>query len=386
MSIKKGLFSALFIAFFLAAGAAHAATNDSRYFVKSTSQFWKKSLTVHNMFEGGFTSDLTDWQIKMTKVFGVEIQPVKKLNILAVTPAPTPKAPVKSKTPTASVAWGVEYMYGDSFKEIPVGGKDVTVAILDTGVNKNHPDLKSRISGCADFTTGNMSKCEDKNGHGTHVAGIVAADGGTAGVGIYGMAPEAKIAAYKVCETDGTCFADDVAVAIRYAVDQKASIILISVGSDMESGLINDALNYAAEKNILVVAAAGNDGPDAAGIDYPAARVDVIGVGALDVDGDVPQWSSRGNNNDSKSYVKELGDIEFVAPGVNIQSTGKDGDYVTLSGTSMAAAHVAGLAAKIWQFDEKNPASATRDLLYRFSEDVGVSGDDETSGWGIPRL
>ena len=390
MNIKKGLFFFIFTSLLLAATTTHAATNDNRYLVKSTSSFWKKSLIVRNVFDGGFTADLSDWQLRMTKIFGVEVAPVKKLNILAVTPVPTPKTPVKSKTPAGPVAWGVGYTYGNDLdEELPTGGKDVVVAILDTGVNRNHPDLKNRISDCADFSAGAgfvNGKCDDKNDHGTHMAGIVAADGGAKGLGIYGVAPESKLAIYKVCDTDGTCFSDDVASAIRYAADQKVNIILISIGSDTESTLINNAVVYAVGKGALVIAAGGNDGPDSDGIDYPAAQSEVISVGALDAKEDVPEWSSRGNNENSEAYLREPGDLELIAPGVNIESTGKDGDYVTLSGTSMAAAHVAGLAAKEWQKDADNPADATRDLLHKFTQDILPLGDDEDSGWGVPTL
>lgn len=392
MSIKKGLFLALFLTIFLAGVSANAATAGNRYLVKSNSNFWKKSFVVRNSFDGSFTADLSTLQLKMAKLFGVDIQPVKTLNILSATPtpSPTPKVVAKSKTPAAPVAWGVSYVYGNNLKDgdLPSGGDGVTVAILDTGVNKNHPDLKDRITDCADFSSAaNLVKgqCDDNNGHGTSVAGIVAADGGT-GAGIYGVAPSANLDIYKVCGDDGTCFADDVAAAIRYATDQKANIILISIGSDVESQLVTDAINYASSKGVMVVAAAGNDGPDSGGIDFPAAQASVVSVAALDVKSNVPDWSSRGSNETSKPLVKETGDVEFAAPGVNVESTGKDGDYVTSSGTSMAAAHVAGLAAKEWQATAKDPIAATRDILHKFSQDIGALGDDNSSGWGVPIL
>jgi subtilisin family serine protease len=357
MNIRKVLLFAIFSGFLLSAFTASASTADNRYLIKTNSNFWKKSFVVRNTFEGGFTADLSTIQLRMAKIFGVEVQPVKKLNVLAESAS----APVKSKTPTAPVAWGVDYVYGDTLKDgdLPSGGKDVTVAILDTGVNKAHPDLKNRIADCGDFTTSANfvnNKCEDKNGHGTSVAGIVAADGG-AGEGIYGLAPSAKLDIYKVCDTDGTCFADDIAVAIRYAVDQKATIVLISVGTDVESTLIRDAINYASSKGVMVIAAAGNEGPDDNSTDYPAAQKETISVGALDIKGNIPDWSSRGK-------------IDFLAPGVKIESTGKDGDYIISSGTSMAAAHIAGLAAKEWQADAKEPINATKKLLKEFSADL----------------
>lgn len=390
MNIKKALFLAVFSVFLLAGLTASAASqgDDNRYFVKSTSQFWQKSFQARNVFDSGFTANLNDWQLKLAKMFGVSVEPVKKLNILAKKTA-KPLPPANPKTPTDATAWGVKIMYGNTLTDTPTGGADVTVAVLDTGVSVKHPDLSNRISDCKDFTSSapvTASKCDDGNGHGTHVAGIIAADGGKEGKGIYGMAPQADIFAYKVCSDDGTCFSDDVANGIKTATDNGANIILLSFGSDQESAVIDQAIDYAAAHNVLLIAAAGNDGPYEGSIDYPAANPAVVSVGAIDNTISVPDWSARGSNVGSKPYLREPGDLDFAAPGVNIQSTWNNGDYSTLSGTSMAAAHVAGLAAKEWQKDADQPASATLDILHKFSQDILPGGDDNASGWGIPRL
>ena len=137
---------------------------------------------------------------------------------------------------------------------------------------------------------------------------------------------------------------------------------------------------------VLVVAAAGNDGPYVGSVDYPAASNKVIAVGALDVNKVISDWSSRGINSQTTAYLVEDGDIEFAAPGVSVESTWKDGGYAILSGTSMAAPHISGLAAKLWQKDALAPADATRDLLRKFSTDLLPLGDDDDSGWGIPTL
>lgn len=386
MNIKKAIFSLAFIVSLVLGSSAQAATTtDSRYFVKSTSQFWKKSLQIRNVFDSGFTADLTDFQLRLAKMFGVETVAVKKLNILA--------APVKKtfiKTPVNQVGWGVEAIYGETLDEtLPSGGKDVTVAVLDTGASINHPDLKGRVVLCSDFTGIDSfirNSCEDKNGHGTQVAGVIAATGGVDGKGIYGIAPEASLLILKTCAADGTCFADDVASAIRHAVDNKANIILLPLGSDNVSSLINDAISYAAEHDILVIAAAGNDGPYTGSLDYPATNEYVISVGAVDANLTVPSWSARGANTASASHEKTAGDLEFVAPGVNIESTSNDNDYVTLSGTSMAAAHIAGLAAKAWQADEKDAAKSTRELLHTLADSIAPVGNTSSSGWGMPSL
>lgn len=369
---------------------AVASEAETRYLVKTHSNFWKKSFNARHTFDAGFTADLNEWQLKLAKVFGVEVELVKRLNILPGAIAAPRKAKTVVRTPTEQVPWGVNMMYGGSTSAVPNGGLDINIAVLDTGVSKNHPDLKNRIKDCKDFSSPASGmvdgRCDDKNGHGTHVAGILAADGGPEGKGIYGLVPEANLFAYKVCLNNGTCYSDDVAAAIRTAAEAKAQIVNLSLGGDTLSPLIEEAVNFASDKGTLVVAAAGNDGPYVRSIDYPAALSAVVSVGALDSDGVIPDWSSRGSNKDSEPYVRELGDIEFAAPGVNIESTGISGDYVVLSGSSMAAPHVAGLAAKLWQADAENPAAATRTLLTEFAKDVFPLGDDNGSGWGVPTL
>lgn len=383
---------------------ARAATEDTRFFVKTNSAFWKKSFGVRNSFEDGFTTDATEWQLKLAKIFGVEVEAVKKLYVLPaivteedqkadissrlVKPTPTPPSSTRIK-PSDQTPWGIETLYNNPLLDKTFGGAGVSVAVLDTGVSKTHPDLKNRVKDCKDFTGIKPitdGKCDDKNGHGTHVAGIIAADGGSDGLGIYGVAPESNILAYKVCSNDGSCWSDDISAAIRIAADNGANIINMSLGSDADNKLINDAVTYAVNKKVLVVAASGNDGPYDGSIDYPAANMEVVGVGALDSNLSITDWSSRGLNSLSQPYIKENKDIEFAVPGANIESTWKDGGYVILSGTSMAAPHVSGLAAKLWQKTAENPALETRNLLRRFSHDLLPLGDDNSSGWGIPRL
>lgn len=400
MNIKKPIVLSLLVLFLLPTthiSAASAPEDDTRYFVQTTKSFWKSTLGVRHPFSDGFTTDLSDWQLRFAKIAGLKIYPVKKLSILPVDteidakkpirPSPTPPARF---TPTSQISWGVQMIYGDTLIGNPSGGASVSVAVLDTGVFRDHLDLKNRIKECKDFTAPKQAvvdgKCEDKNGHGTHVAGIIAADGGSDHLGIYGVAPQADLLAYKVCGANGSCWSDDIAIAIKTAVDAGAHVINLSLGSDAQSSLITDAINEAAEKGVLVVGAAGNDGPYPDSIDYPAALVSVMSVGALDVTASVSEWSSRGINTSTTEYSREEKDIEVAAPGVNVESTWKDGNYVILSGTSMAAPHVAGLAAKLWRFDALKPAEATRRLINSLSVDLFPLGDDNSSGWGLPTL
>jgi subtilisin len=403
--------TAYFLVFLLVLGTssfAHGATEDTRYWVDSQSGFWKKYFGVRHELNGGFTTDLTDLQLRVAKVFGVEVLAVNKLFISQETVTIETAdivvdntdelgedAPVVDARPIPSdqIPWGIEAVYGNNPTLVKTsGGEDVSVAVLDTGVFVEHFDLKDRISQCKDFTGVKPSvvdgRCEDKNGHGTHVAGTIAADGGSDGKGIYGVAPEANLYAYKVCGANGSCWADDVAIAIRTAVDKDADIINISLGGDSDSSLIKNALLYAVDNGVLVFVAAGNDGPEFGSIGYPGANTEVIAVGAFDVDYSVAEWSSRGINSETTPDVIEEGDIEFSAPGVNIESTSKDGGYIILSGTSMATPHLSGLAAKLWQKDveDVDSATATRELLHKFSENLLPPGDDDASGFGFPHL
>ena len=394
MNIKKALYIGIISVFLLTASnsqAAQASSSDNRYFIKSTSQLWAKSFNARRHFDGGFTADLSDFQLKLAKMFGLEVEPVRKLTILLEPaqlsgPSRTPKP---SKGPTSQIPWGVRMIYDDSALTKTSGGENIKVAILDTGIDKAHPDLKNRVSSCKDFSSASSplidGKCDDRNGHGTHVAGIIAADGGL-GKGIYGMAPQTSVLAYKACGNNGSCYADDIAAGLRDAADSGAQVINLSLGSDAEIPFIADAVSYAVGKGVIVVAAAGNDGPYQDSIDFPASLVKAISVGAIDSSVAIPDWSARGNNSLSVPYLKESRDMEFAAPGVSVESTWPGGGYSVLSGTSMSAPHISGFIAKMWQVESEDPAAATRDLLHRFSQDIGITGDDDASGWGVPIL
>lgn len=362
--------------------AAESSTTPNRYFLQNTKTFWKNAFQARQVFEDGFTAELSDFQFTLAKLAGMKPIPVKRFSILdeeEATPTPQP-------TPISPQGWGVVTVAGDSDSD---AGDGITIAVLDTGVDRTHPDLADRIAGCVDYTGADPKtddSCDDENGHGTHVAGILAADGGPDGEGMTGIAPGSQVLAYRVCSADGICFSDDIAVAMHDAVDAGAQIIVLGFGGDEASSFMDAAVAYAQEHQVLVVAAAGNDGPYEESVDSPARDPRVVAVGALDEDGAPAEFSSRGTNATTEEYVQDEGDVEFGAPGVNIESTSLQGGYAVLSGTSMAAPHVAGVAALIWQGEDEHPADATRDALHELARDVAPPGDDPATGWGMPVL
>lgn len=375
------------------ANAAVSTAEGPRYFVKTANPFWQRSFGVRHFFDDGFTTDLSGIQVALARLFGVEVEPVLQLHV-----SPDGNVEVRGNAakarplPNDQTPWGIQLIYNDSTISRTSGGAGVNVAVLDTGVLKTHSDLKNRIKQCKDFTQIKTpikdGACDDKNGHGTHVSGIILADGGADGLGIFGVAPEANLFSYKVCGNDGSCWADDIAAAMKTAADNRVNIINMSLGSDSDSSFIRDAVSYAVSKDVLVAAAGGNDGPYPLSIDYPAANSEVIGVGAIDISVSVPDWSSRGGNFNTKPYFVEEKDIEFGAPGVGVESAWKNGGYAVLSGTSMASPHLAGLAAKVWQSlaFEGTRALATRDLLHQLGKDIWSFGDDDATGFGLPQL
>ncbi|MCM3666950.1 S8 family peptidase [Mesobacillus subterraneus] len=241
----------------------------------------------------------------------------------------------------------------EEIKEIPKGveliqapklwhetkGKGIKVAVLDTGCETAHPDLKDRIIGGRNFTDDDRSNPDiytDYNGHGTHVAGTIAAQENEAGV--IGVAPEAGLLIVKVLNKAGSGKYDWIIKGIHYAIEQKADIISMSLGGPADVPELHEAIKTAVNNNILVVCAAGNegDGDDSTNeFAYPGAYNEVISVGAINLE--------RG----SSEFTNSHNEIDLVAPGEGITSTYLNGKYATLSGTSMAAPHVSGALALI---------------------------------------
>lgn len=265
-----------------------------------------------------------------------------------------------------------------------VTGQGVTIAIIDTGIDYRHPDLGGcfgpgcKVIGGFDFVNGDEDPLDD-NGHGTHVAGIAAANGG-----VRGVAPDAHLVAYKALDLNGNGFNSVVIAAIERAVDpdgdpltdDAADVISMSLGSDEAStGPLALAANRAMGAGVVVVAAAGNYGGYRS-VQSPGVAEQIVTVGAADNNGQIAGFSSRGPVED-KDFVKP----ELVAPGVDIRSTWLGGDYHVLSGTSMATPHVAGAAALMRQLHPTLDSQEIKALLVNNSRDLGL--DVFTQGAGM---
>ncbi|MGL5346123.1 MAG: S8 family peptidase, partial [Peptostreptococcaceae bacterium] len=245
-----------------------------------------------------------------------------------------------------TIPYGVSLINAQSIWTKGYTGKGVVIAIIDTGVDTKHPALAGRVIGGRNFTpddNGNPSIYEDYNGHGTHVAGTIAAN--TNKVGITGVAPEASLLILKSLDKRGSGSITSVVNAINYAIAKKVNIISMSLGSPQNSPELRKAILTAVNNNIIVVCAAGNRGDNGNALtdelDYPGAYEEVVEVGAID------QNLKAGSFTNSNKFV------DVVAPGVNILSTYINQSYATLSGTSMATPHVSGALALLIEWSKK---------------------------------
>ncbi|MDW7650981.1 MAG: S8 family peptidase [Bacillota bacterium] len=258
-------------------------------------------------------------------------------------------------------AWGVKHIGAGAVHEAVYMGSGVKVAILDSGI-AIHEDLT--IAGGVNFTRGNSNNYDDKNGHGTHVAGTVAALRN--GYGVVGTAPEVELYAVKVLGNGGMGNWSDIIAGIEWAMDNGIQVTNNSYGSKTDPGeLVQAAFDKAYyERGIIHVAAAGNSGnSDGTGenVGYPAAYESVIAVAATDINNERAGFSSTGPQ------------VELAAPGVGINSTYLNNEYRELNGTSMASPHVAGVAALVWAYDTSLTNTELRALLQTTAKDLGMA-------------
>lgn len=254
-------------------------------------------------------------------------------------------------------------------------GRNVTIAVIDTGIDYNHSDLggcigpSCKVLGGYDFVNSDTNPMDD-NGHGTHCAGIAAANGG-----IKGVAPDARLLAVKVCSAGGECSDSNTLAGIDWAVANGANIISLSLGGNKQPSEGNDPLQMlcdaAVRRGVTIVAAAGNEGPGTGTLADISSSQKVIAVGADDdrgsispADDAVASFSSRGPMPWGRFKP------EIVAPGVNIYSTKLGGDYVSKTGTSMAAPHAAGAAALLLEYNRSLAPAQIKSLLMHSAENI----------------
>jgi hypothetical protein len=264
------------------------------------------------------------------------------------------------------IDWGVSRIGADKIWDTATG-IGVTVAVIDTGIEMTHPDLQGKVTKGYDFVNDKESP-EDDNGHGTHVAGIVMAARNNTGV--VGVSHGTSVMPVKVLNSAGSGYISDVAKGIYWATDNGAQIINLSLGAPVDTDVLRNAVNYASSKGVLLVAAAGNE--YGAPCQYPAAYGNVICVVATDSSNRLASFSNVGG--------------ELAAPGVSNYSTFLGGTYRYLSGTSMAAPHVAGSLALLRGICTDCTSSELIGTLRDTAVDLGAEGTDIIFGYGLVDL
>ncbi|HET7358109.1 MAG TPA: S8 family peptidase [Nocardioidaceae bacterium] len=249
-------------------------------------------------------------------------------------------------------------------------GDGVTVAVVDTGVDAAHPDLAGVVLPGTDLVSPGGDGSADGNGHGTHVAGIIAAVANN-GVGVAGLAQGVRILPVRVLDDNGAGWASTIAKGIIWATDHGASVVNLSLGDHASDDVTATAVQYAEDHGVVVVAAAGNDRADGDPVTYPAAYPGVIGVAATDDQDAVAAFSETG------------GFVDVAAPGVDIASTFPPSTYVYLSGTSMAAPFVSATAALLMAADPQLTPEQAASALESTASDLAPTGRDDASGYGL---
>ncbi len=279
-----------------------------------------------------------------------------------------------SRQPAEVLPWGVDRVDAELVWPSGNTADPIKVGIIDTGISNRHPDLLANVKGGVN-TINLLKSWNDDNGHGSHVAGIVA--GLDNDIGVIGVGPAVDLYAIKVLNAAGSGYLSDVIEGIQWAIANEMQVINMSLGTASDIQSFRDAVVATKAAGIVVVAAAGNNGGS---VIFPAAYPETIAVSATDRNNVIASWSNRGP------------EVDLAAPGVSIYSTYKGTGYATLSGTSMAAPHVAGSVALVLNtpvgaYDinvngKWDPDEVQKKLQYR-AVDLGDVGFDNLYGWGL---
>lgn len=269
--------------------------------------------------------------------------------------------------PAVPQQWALEKIQAFDAWEITTGG-NVVIAVLDTGVSTSHPDLAGKILSGYNAIQ-NSDGTEDNNGHGTAVSGLIAAstDNGT---GVAGMCWGCQILPIKVLSARGG--GDDASVArgVRWAADNGARIINMSLGGSRDSQTLREAIEYAYNRGVLIVASSGNEGQQGNPVNYPAAYPQVVAVGAT-------------GNTDVITGFSNTGDyVSLAAPGVGLWTTMLGDTYGPPNGTSFSSPYVAGAAGLILSIRGDLSNADVACVLRASADDKGAPGKDPEYGWG----
>jgi subtilisin family serine protease len=290
-------------------------------------------------------------------------------------------------SPPQALEWGVDRIDADLAWNT-TRGTGVRVAVLDTGIDRDHEDLVGNLVDGINFTSKNPrrpadpSHWDDDNGHGTHCAGIIGAEDNE--IGVVGVAPEVELYAVKVLDRSGSGYVSWIISGLEWAVANDIDVVNLSLSTSSDVQALHDAVDAATEAGVTVIAAAGNSGdgdPTTNTVQYPARYASTIAIAATDFEDGTPYWSSEG------------AEVDVAAPGVNVHSTWNDGMYDTKSGTSMASPHVAGVAALLLampvqaaydvDLDGAWSPAEIRTALIATADDLGEPGHDMLYGHGL---
>ncbi|QHT60311.1 peptidase S8 [Paenibacillus lycopersici] len=262
--------------------------------------------------------------------------------------------------------WNLPVIETEKGWGVSKGSDNVLIGVLDTGVQADHPDLVGKIEAGTNLVD-ETSPPDDDVGHGTHVSGIIAAAVNN-GEGVAGLTWFNKIVPVKVLDASGAGSTYSVAEGIIWAADHGIKVINMSLGNYAEAQFLHDAIKYAYDKDVVLVAASGNDNTERPG--FPAAYPEVLAVASTNADGTRSPFSNYGDY------------IDVAAPGMSIASTYPGSQYAALSGTSMASPHVAALAGLIRSINPDLRNTEVMDIIRKSAKDLGAKGKDKYFGYG----
>ncbi len=280
--------------------------------------------------------------------------------------------------PDIKLQYALESVEAEKAWKINEGNQSVIVAVTDTGADLNHPDLKDNLVQGFTAINGTTSPNDD-NGHGTHVSGIISAISNNQKGGV-GLAPKCKVMPIKVLAASGQGNDSDIAEGIVWAVDHGAKIINMSLGGPEEGKTLENAMKYAYNSNVLVVAAMGNNGKKIK--NYPASYKNIIAVGATNEKNQIASFSNFGDWISVSSPGFKIYST-FPSYKVDLSKLGLTANYTVLSGTSMSTPYVSALAALVWSKNLNMSRADVRKKIEKNSFDLDKKGFDELSGFGL---